>query len=218
MLGASAGKALGLRRTWKLCEGWMRLPGHVDLVFEALLADAHSPPQQGARATVLASLKAWIEETRRSLRQAQLRAELRPNVDVRAVALELHQLVWGRGWTAALCGPGAAADGILRAVWHRLSAVAADPTATLPLESEIAAPIAAAEEEDERVDVGTNLPLDTWRMALEPSDPLYQAFLRHEIMGDPRAFTSQAAVTEQDKEAAERFRKKEAQARSNLQT
>ena len=97
-----AGDARGLMRTWKLSEGWVGLTDGVHVVLDALLLKADSPEHQGERQAVIEKLRAWIEETRRSLRQAQLKHELKPEVDVREVAMHVHQLLWSRSWTSAL--------------------------------------------------------------------------------------------------------------------
>src|SRR5919106_3621656 len=132
-LAAAAGEALGLSRAWKLCQQWVRMTDQVDVVLEALVIDPrHNAQEQGARAAVLESLAHWVDETHRSLRQAQLKHELKPRIDIRAVALEVHRLLWSRGWSSALCGSEAAASGILNGVLQRLSAIAIDPAATLP--------------------------------------------------------------------------------------
>ena len=131
--------------------------------------------------------------------------EIDARIDVGAVALELHQLLWSQSWTAPVQGREAAARAILHSVWQRLSAMAIDPTATLPAPSEIFVPRAAAEDDDME-DIRSDQGLPTWKMALERTDPLYYAFLRHEIMGDPRTFVSPPEVTEDDRARAERFK------------
>jgi AcrR family transcriptional regulator len=206
-LEETAGDARGLSRTWKLCEGWVRPTDGVDVVLGALLVDADCSKHQGARAMVVESLRGWVEETRRSLRQAQLKHELESEVDIRAVALEVHQLLWSRSWTSALLGPEAAARTILNGIRERLCAIAVDPTATLPPPSEIlAAP--APEDEDSMEDTRLDLAPTTWRMVLERTDPLFHAFERHEIMGDPRTFVYPPEVTPDDIARAGAFKKK----------
>jgi AcrR family transcriptional regulator len=207
-LAAAAGEARGLARAWKLCQQWVRMTDQIDVVLEALVIDPRNDAQeQGARAAVLERLAHWVDETHRSLRQAQLKHELQPRIDIRAVALEVHRLLWSRGWSSALCGSEAAASGILNGVLQRLSGIAIDPAATLPPASEIALLPAAAEveENEDREDIRFD---QTWKMFLEKTDPQYHAFLRHEIMGDPRTFVRPPDVTPEDEARAEEFAKK----------
>ncbi|HZA13409.1 MAG TPA: hypothetical protein VE618_02885, partial [Myxococcaceae bacterium] len=128
------------------------------------------------------------------------------------VALEVHRLLWSRGWSAALCGPEAAATGILNGAWQRLRAIALDPTASLPPASEIAVSPAVAEENDDLGEIRLD---QTWKLLLERTDPLYHAFVRHEIMGDPRTFIRPPEVTREDEALAEDFAKKHAQTSSH---
>lgn len=213
LLDKAAGDARGLQRTWKLCEQWMRLPDQVDVVLESLVVEAPTTLHQVAREAALTSMRHWVDETRRSLRHAQVKHELKPGVDIRAVAVEIHQLLWGRGWTSALYGVETAAAEILRAAWHRLSAIAVDPCVALPPQSEIVAPPAAeAAEAQEEIEDATTYEWDaTWKLLLERTDPLYHAFRRHADMGDRRTFISPPAVTDEDIAEAEKVKAKTAQ-------
>ena len=210
-LAVAAGEVRGLSRAWKLCEQWVRRADQVDVVLQALVSDPRTAQEQAARAAVLESLAHWVDETVRSLRQAQLMQELKPDTGIRAVALELHRLLWSRGWSAALCGPEAAATGILNGARQRLSAIALDPAASLPPASEIAVSPAVAEEKDDLGEIRLD---QTWRLLLEKTDPLYHAFVRHEIMGDPRTFIRPPDVTKEDEARAEEFARKHARTSS----
>jgi hypothetical protein len=56
--------------------------------------------------------------------------------------------------------------------------------------------------------------LPMWKIALERTDPLYHAFERHEIMGDPRTFVYPPEVTADDIAHAEAFKKRSGAARA----
>jgi hypothetical protein len=134
---------------------------------------------------MLEVISGWIDETTRALRQAQIRAELREGVDLRRLAVEVHRLLWSCGWSGALYGREASASAILDSIWQRLSEVALDSGTSLPPRAATLPPLpepprAARDPRD------PNVP--TWRVLLTPDDPLYQAFERHEIMGDPHDF------------------------------
>ena len=191
----------GLSRTWKLCENWAALSDGVGIAVEALRSHARGGEPNGARAMLLESLRGWVEETRRSLRQAQLKHELKPEVDIRAIAIEFHQLLWSSAWTSALYGPEASTRTILGAVWQRLAAIAADPSATLPPFGGILAGSVPHEDPTEATERDRFVP--TWKMLLEATDPLYQAFERHEIMDDPRTFLHPPEITPEDIARAE---------------
>lgn len=197
ILDQVAGDACGLRRTWKLCEAWIGLRDGIGLSLEVLRADATGPKQGHAREMFVESIRNWVEQTRRSLGQAQIMHEIKAGIDLRALAIEIHQCVWSRSWISAAWGPKTAACSILDSLWHRLSAVAADPAASLPPRSVTL--VARPPVEEEPAD--PNPP--TWKMALEPSDPLYQAFYRHDLMGDPRTFCYPPEVTPDDIARAE---------------
>jgi hypothetical protein len=202
-----AGDARGLGRTWKLSECWVRLSGEIGIALEPLRIDEPGLEHAGARCVLLGSLKAWVEDTRRSLRQAQLRHELKPAANIRTIAIEIHQLLWSRSWTSALYGPEASAHSILGAIWRHLSAVAADPSVTLPSLEEVFTEPAPEPEEEPPEDISSDPFPPTWKLVLQATDPLYQAFERHEIMGDPRNFAYPPEVTPDDIARAEAYTK-----------
>lgn len=207
-LDEAAGDARGLRRTWKLCEAWIAISDGVHVVLEAVPVDADRSEHPTARAAVVERLRRWISETCRSLLQAQLQHEVTRDADVRAAAVEIHQLLWSQPWNAAVQGRGAAKRATLRAIWQRLAAIAIDPGATLPPSSQIV-PARAVKDDDvyEMEENRAHENFETWHM-LERTDPLYYAFLRHQIMGDPRYFTCPPEVTDEDRARADEFAKK----------
>ena len=210
-LEEAAGDARGLRRTWKLCELWIGVSDGVHVVLEAIPVEADRSEHPTARAAVVERLRRWINETRRSLAQAQLQHELNCDADIHGAAVEIHQLLWSQPWTAAVQGREAAKRGTLRAIWQRLAAIAIDPAATLPPSPEVV-PARASKDDDEyeMLDLRSDHGLPTWTM-LERTDPLYYAFLRHEIMGDPRTFIRPPEVNDQDRARAEEFARKNPQ-------
>jgi AcrR family transcriptional regulator len=205
-LEEAAGDARGLPRTWKLCECWVRhSAAEVVIALEALQLDAGRAEHGGARDVILQSLRRWIEETRRSLRQAQLKHELKSAIDIRGVAIEVHRLLWSHYWSSALYGPDASAHSILGAIWRCLAAVAVEPSAALPsLEQVFSGP---PPEEEVSEETGADPCPPTWKLVLDETDPLYHAFERHEIMGDPRNFAWPPEVIPDDIARAEECRR-----------
>jgi hypothetical protein len=153
---------LGLGRTWKLSERWVMLSGEIGIALEPLGIDEPGSEHAGARCALLESLKGWVEDTRRSLRQAQLRHELKPAANIRATAIEIHQLLWSRSWTSALYGPEASARSILGAIWRHLSALAADPSVALPSLEEVFTEPAPEDEPPEDTSSDPFLPPGSW--------------------------------------------------------
>ena len=175
--------ARGLARTLKLCRRWVALAATDPIPFEAIRLEARRDGHDGVRGLFLRVLEVWMDETHRSLQQARLMKELKADVDLRAIAIELHRLVWSQGWTSALYGADASAHGVLRSIWNRLRDIAADPDRVLPpLESILGSDDHLEPEPDLEAHYGGAIP--TWRIVLTPDDPLFQAFLRHETMGD----------------------------------
>jgi AcrR family transcriptional regulator len=205
-LDEAVGDACGLSRTWKICEWWVtHSTGEVVVALEALQIDAGRSERGGARDVALESMRRWIDGTRRSLRQAQLRHELKPAVDIRSVAIEIHRLLWSHTWTSALYGPEASAHSVLGTIWHRLSAVAADPSGTLPPFERILSEPAIQQIQETATEESEADPFATWKLLLNRTDPLYHAFERHETMGDPRNFAYPPDVTPDDIARAEEF-------------
>jgi AcrR family transcriptional regulator len=201
LLEESARGALGLARTWSLCQSWIGLP---DAGLIPLVAGTPRSPgeeREVGRATLLELMDGWISETLRSLRQAELRGELKQNVDLRASALDLHRTVWSHSWSSPLLGAAASANGILAACWHQLSLIAVGEAHLPPRPSpSTVLPLADREPELDPADE------PAWTYLLERTEPLFHAFLRHEIMGDPRTFFRPPEVLPQDEAEAERYR------------
>jgi AcrR family transcriptional regulator len=200
-LDASGRERLGLARTWCLCQCWVALPDAGLIAVVASGPPAPSEERDVGRATLLELMDEWIEETVRSLRQAQHRGELKQEVDPRVAALDLHRLLWSHSWSSRLFGFDASAGAVLAAAWRQLSLIAAGEEHLPPRPSPRVAPSRVEPPPDFEPE---DLPL--WVSLLERGDPLFHAFLRHEIMDDPRSFLHPPKVLPEDEREAERYR------------
>ena len=115
-LNEAAAGALGLGRTWRLCEAWVTVPDAVTVGIEASSLRSRTGDHDPVRATLLLMMNEWIDETVRSLRQARLRNELKDGVDLEAAGLDLHRLLWSHSWSQAVSGAEASAEASSRGV------------------------------------------------------------------------------------------------------
>lgn len=126
------GAVSGLAGTLVLTREWLETPEVRSILGEVVRPADPRAPHDAVRSQMIEILKSWTDLTQRTLLQARGRKELRDGVDVRAVVIDLHRVLWSFGWTAELYGDRIARRGALEAIWDRLFAIALDPAATLP--------------------------------------------------------------------------------------
>lgn len=190
---------LGLERLWLGAQHWIAVPETPVIC---------SVNQNTAAIALLASgMKRWIGETRRGFRQAQLRGEVSDELHPFTAAIELHGLLWSHGWTAATFGAELCDEQRRRIARRYLERLARVPFGGCFSPSDRSAlELEDPFETTATADVAPDEPI--WRWTLEPTDPQYHAYERHELLGDPRPVGCPPEVLPRDVAAAESVRLK----------
>lgn len=192
----------GLKRAWRLCEQWVRLPESTVVSMQDAPSSAEVEGHDTARGALVEALRHWVRLTRWSLRQAEHDNELRDGVCVEAAAVELHRILWSHGWSAAVFGEEESRSAILETIRRQLTSIARDPEhCQLPARTD--APTDAFKQLDTVAPAAIfHEPQPIWRTLYEPSDAEYHAHVRLELGGDPRTYVLLNDIVPEDVEKA----------------